>query len=128
MVESLSSDFQYTSGVVKQIIEDHKQVKIDYSKIGIYLEMLNYLKYQCDLVDKKTLNLLSICKVAISGSEEKKLSAYLKKSKLINYDFDKRTLSSESKKVEKEEKHDVKDGMPIPKFVALYLYFRRQPI
>ena len=90
--------------------------------------MLNYLKYQCDLVDKKTLNLLSMCKVAISESEEKKLSAYLKKSKLINYDFDKRTLSSESKKVEKEEKHDVKDGMPIPKFVALYLYVRRQPI
>ncbi|MBI2595570.1 hypothetical protein HYW46_02425 [Candidatus Daviesbacteria bacterium] len=128
MVESLNSDFQYTNGVVNQIIEDHKQGKIDFSKIGVYLEMLNYLKYQCDLVDKKTLNLLSMCKVAIRESEEKKLSKYLKEGMLINYDFDKKTLSSESKKVEKEEKRDVKNGMPRPKFVALYLDFRRQAI
>jgi hypothetical protein len=128
MVESLNSDFQYTSGVVNQIIEDHKQGKIDFSKIGVYLEMLNYLKYQCDLVDKKTLSLICMSKIAIRGDQDKKLGAYLKEGKLIEYNFDKEVLTSEAVKVEKEEKQDMKDGVPRPKFVALYLDFRRSVV
>lgn len=128
MVESLNSDFQYTNGLVEQIIDDQKQGQIDFNKIGVYLEMIKYLQYQCDLVDKKTLNLLSMCRVAIREPEDKKLSEYLKKGKLIDYTFNKQVLTSESEKVQKEEKQDIKDGMPKPKFVALYLDLRRQPV
>lgn len=125
LIESLNSDFQYLNGIVNQIIEDHKQGKIDFSKIDVYLEMLKYLDSQSQLVDKKSLKLLTMSKLALRGSKDGQLNKYLKEGKLVEYDLDTKILEKESKKVVSEETKEFKGSEPRPKFVALYLDFKR---
>lgn len=90
--------------------------------------MLKFLKTQCQSIDNKTLNLLAMCKIAIREPKTQILKSYLKRGDLITYNFDKKMLKSELIKTQAEEIAETKNGTLRPKFIALFLDFKKQRI
>lgn len=125
LIESINSDMRYIDGIVGSITADINKGIMDSNKIQMYIQMLNHLKNRCGEADKKTLELVSFSQIIINQDDKKIIKTYLKKGGLIEYKIDNKEIKIKSKKTEKEENLEYKNGEARPKFIALYLDIKK---
>ncbi len=124
-IESFNSDIQYISGMVSSFLEDKKAERIDDSLIESYKVFLPQLKDECEQIDQKSLELLGMCKLAISKEDKEIRDQYIEDGKEIKYKFDKKSLSKKYEGIRDEEDGSLHKGEKQPKFVSPFLDLKK---
>lgn len=124
-IETFNSDMDYISEMVSSVRDDQKVGKIDPSIIESYKVFLPHLKDECEEIDKKSLEILAVSKLAI-GKEDKKIKdKYVKDGKEIKYVLTKSSLSQKYEEIKKEEDASSHKEEKQPKFVSPFLDLKK---
>ncbi len=119
--ENINSDIQYLEGVANIITEDRKQGKIDVSLVAMYPVLLEQLYKICLRADKKSLDMLSKCKIIFNKDDKKIIEKYIKNGGQIHYSISSKSILQENNKTIKEETRPFGKNEDKEQFVALYL-------
>jgi hypothetical protein len=123
--QSINSDIEYLKSMVEQIkskldIDNPNPTPSLITLMNNYLMMLDHVHKQLLIADKMSLELVAICKIALSENPQSKLNEYVKTGGEIKYSVPKIDLDEKMKDISTEEDRSGSDVDPRPKFVALY--------
>lgn len=124
-IEKFNSDVDYVSGMIASVREDQKAGKMDPSLIESYKIFLPHLKDECEEIDKKSLELLALSKVAIDKEDKNIKNKYVKDGKEIKYSINKKSLAQKYDDIKKEEGPSSHKSEKQPKFVAPFLDLKK---
>lgn len=119
--ESINSDIQYLEGVANTIKDDRKAGKIDVSLVTMYPVLLEQLYKICLRADKKSLDLLSKCKIVFNKDDKEIINKYVKNGGQILYSIPRKNVLETNSKTIKEETRPFGKNEDKEQFVALYL-------
>jgi len=124
-IESFNSDIEYVSGIISSVVEDQKEKIVDPSKIESYKIFLPILKDSSEQIDQKSLELLSMSKLALDKKDKKIRDKYVNDGKEIKYSFDKKSLNKKYKGIKKEEDGSLHKDEKQPQFVSPFLDLKK---
>lgn len=124
-IQQINSDIQFINDLVSTIVSDSKVSKVDVSKIRMYVEMLRYLKIECDKSDKQILELVSTCQAIFDVDDKAIVNRYMRHGGEIEYRLSKDKILAKSNKLEAEENREAQSGDERPNFLAAYLDIKR---
>jgi hypothetical protein len=124
VLETLNSDIQYIEGVASNILSDFKSGKVNETLIGMYPTLINQLYKTCLKADKKSLSLLSKCKLIFNQDDVVKKNSYLKSGGSINYNIAQKDIKNEESKIDKEESAP-RENEDKEQFIAPYMDIKR---
>lgn len=120
-IESFNSDIQYISGMVSSIMEDKKAGEIEHSMVESYKVFLHQLKDVSEQIDRKSLELLGMCKLAIDNEDEEIKHKYIEDGKEIKYIFDEKNLIGKYEEIKRGEDGSLRMNENQPKFVSPFM-------
>lgn len=124
-IEKFNSDVDYVSGMVASFREDQKTGKIDFSLVESYKVFLPQLKDECEEIDKKSLELLAISKLAIHERDKDIKDKYVKDGKEIKYTISEKAINQKYDAIKEEEDPILHKEDKRPKFVSPYLDLKK---
>lgn len=127
-IEIFNSDLEYVSGLVQMVIQNSKKGKVDKSINTAYKQFLPHLQQECEDIDQKTLELLTISKLALRNDDTRVKEQYIKDGKEIKYKFDKKSFKARQQDIEKEEDFSNHPDEKRPQFISPFLDLKRVTI
>lgn len=116
LLETINSDIIYLSELLIKIQKERNP-----GLLHLYTTQVAFLLDTCKKVDQKSMELLSMCRLALREDDQILVKSYIELGGLINYSFSKEILKKENTKVESEENRPYEEGEKRPKFVSSYL-------
>jgi len=123
LLKKINSDIDYLNQIVEKIQLWLEQEKDFSSLLVAYEKLIRYLVIQCKKADKKILDIVAKCKIALSldEQEEKIKNKYRKDGKEVIYSFPKNSLDSKKADIVQQEKRPYIDGENPDQTFMLYL-------
>lgn len=128
LVESINSDLHYLEGITESIKTEAKQGQINFSGISTYLTFLPILRVSCRKADRLSLTLLSMIRCVLNDNDSPSRKYFESSGKLEKYNFSKKDLLKDQKKIISQENRPFKNGKRPDKFVVFYLDLKKRPV
>lgn len=122
LFETINSDIEYINSMVEQIKQGPGASPGTFiSLLNSYILMAPYLKEKCEEADKKSIELLAKCRIALHRDDETIRNNYISVGKQVEYGFKKSDLVKDYSRIRKTESEGQENGKNRPKFIAPYM-------